>query len=87
MLSYILVITTIILLLISLSLFIAKTKPDSDAKLSPYECGMNPLGDARHKFRIDYILIGILFIIFDLEIVFLFPYLILFPLENSILAY
>ena len=87
MLSYILVITTIILLLITLSLFIAKTKPDSDAKLSPYECGMNPLGDARHKFRIDYILIGILFIIFDLEIVFLFPYLILFPLENSILAY
>jgi len=46
---------------------------------------MNPLGDARHKFRIDYILIGLLFVVFDLELTFLFPYINL--LTNSILAY
>lgn len=84
MLSYIITITIIVILLISINLILIKTNSNSDAKLSPYECGMNPLGDARHKFRIDYILVGILFIIFDLEIVFLFPYLIL---NNSILAY
>jgi NADH-quinone oxidoreductase subunit A len=84
MLSYIIVITFVILLLISINFILIKTKGNTDAKLSPYECGMNPLGDARHKFRIDYILIGILFIIFDLEIVFLFPYLVL---SSSILAY
>jgi NADH-quinone oxidoreductase subunit A len=84
MLSYLITITLVIIILISINLIIIKTKANTDAKLSPYECGMNPLGDARHKFRIDYILIGILFIIFDLEIVFLFPYLIL---HNSILAY
>jgi len=35
---------------------------------------MNPLGDARQKFRIHYILVGILFIVFDLEVILLFPY-------------
>jgi NADH-quinone oxidoreductase subunit A len=78
------IITIVIIILISINLILIRSKNKTDAKLSPYECGMNPLGDARHKFRIDYILIGILFIIFDLEIVFLFPYLIL---NNSILAY
>jgi len=84
MLQYIITTFSIIIILISISIWIVKSKPYSDAKLSPYECGMNPLGDARHKFRIDYILVGILFIIFDLEIVFLFPYLVL---NSSILAY
>jgi NADH:ubiquinone oxidoreductase subunit 3 (subunit A) len=84
MLSYIITITFIVILLIYINFIFIKTNVYSDAKLSPYECGMNPLGDARHKFRIDYILIGILFIIFDLEIVFLFPYLIF---NSSILAY
>jgi NADH-quinone oxidoreductase subunit A len=86
MLSYIVTIFSIIISLIFISLFLVKSKPDIE-KLSPYECGMNPLGDARHKFRIDYILIAILFIIFDLEIIFLFPYLIKYPLNYSIFAY
>jgi NADH:ubiquinone oxidoreductase subunit 3 (subunit A) len=42
-------------------------------KVSAYECGFNPFGDARYKFEIYYYLVGILFIIFDLEITFLFP--------------
>lgn len=42
-------------------------------KLSAYECGLEPVGDARMKFEIVYYVIGILYLIFDLEIIFLFP--------------
>jgi NADH:ubiquinone oxidoreductase subunit 3 (subunit A) len=42
-------------------------------KLSAYECGLEPVGDARVKFDILYYIIGILYLIFDLEIIFLFP--------------
>ncbi|MHB8345775.1 MAG: NADH-quinone oxidoreductase subunit A [Acidiferrobacterales bacterium] len=47
--------------------------PDSD-KLSPYECGFEAFGDSRTKFDVRYYLVAILFIIFDLEIAFLFPW-------------
>jgi len=47
---------------------------------------MNPLGDARQKFNIQYFLVGILFIVFDLEIIFLFPYATVLY-ENSYLAF
>ena|ERR1700760_4522169 len=43
-------------------------------KNSAYECGFNPFEDARNKFDIRFYLVGILFIIFDLEVVFLFPW-------------
>ncbi len=42
-------------------------------KLSSYECGFSPFDDARGAFNIEFYLVGILFVIFDLEIVFLFP--------------
>ena len=48
-------------------------KPDS-AKLSPYECGFEAFEDSRMKFDVRYYLVAILFIIFDLEIAFLFPW-------------
>ena len=48
-------------------------KPDAD-KLSPYECGFEAFEDARMKFDVRYYLIAILFILFDLEIAFLFPW-------------
>ena len=57
-----------IILLLSINLFLPRFSSDIE-KLSPYECGMNPLGDARNRFRISYILVAILFIIFDLEII------------------
>jgi len=47
--------------------------PDS-AKLSPYECGFEAFEDARMKFDVRYYLVAILFILFDLEIAFLFPW-------------
>lgn len=43
-------------------------------KNSAYECGFNPFEEARNKFDIRFYLVGILFIIFDLEVVFLFPW-------------
>jgi len=45
-----------------------------DEKLSPYECGFEPFEDSRMKFDVRYYLVAILFIIFDLEIAFLFPW-------------
>lgn len=42
-------------------------------KISAYECGFQPFDDSRQRFNIEFYLIGILFVIFDLEIVFLFP--------------
>ncbi|HSS46829.1 MAG TPA: NADH-quinone oxidoreductase subunit A [Burkholderiales bacterium] len=48
-------------------------RPDSE-KLSPYECGFEAFEDARMKFDVRYYLIAILFIVFDLEIAFLFPW-------------
>lgn len=45
-------------------------------KISAYECGFQPFDDSRQRFNIEFYLIGILFVIFDLEIVFLFPWII-----------
>ena len=52
---------------------LAPNKP-GDAKLSPYECGFEAFEDSRMKFDVRYYLVAILFIIFDLEIAFLFPW-------------
>jgi len=51
-------------------------------KLSPYECGFQPFEDARQKFDIHFYLVAILFIIFDLEIMYLFPWSIALPILN-----
>lgn len=55
------------------SLLISRSNPDSE-KLSAYECGFEAFDDARHKFDVRFYLVAILFIIFDLEIAFLFPW-------------
>ena len=52
---------------------VGSQKPDSE-KLSPYECGFEAFEDARMKFDVRYYLVAILFILFDLEIAFLFPW-------------
>ncbi len=58
---------------VGMSYFIAQQRPDT-AKDSPYECGFDALGDARGKFDVRFYLVAILFIIFDLEVAFLFPW-------------
>ncbi|HUC11512.1 MAG TPA: NADH-quinone oxidoreductase subunit A [Stellaceae bacterium] len=55
------------------SLLLGRQRPDSE-KLSPYECGFEPFEDARIRFDVRYYLVAILFIIFDLEVAFLFPW-------------
>jgi NADH-quinone oxidoreductase subunit A len=56
---------------------VAYKQPDAE-KLSAYECGFNPFDDARMKFDVRYYLVAILFIIFDLEVSFLFPWAVVF---------
>src|SRR6201990_862871 len=62
---------------------LAPSKPDPE-KLSPYECGFEAFEDARMKFDVRYYLIAILFIIFDLEIAFLFPWAVVFDKIGAI---
>jgi NADH-quinone oxidoreductase subunit A len=59
--------------MIAASYILARQRPDSE-KLSPYECGFDPFEDARVRFDVRYYLVAILFIIFDLEVAFLFPW-------------
>ncbi len=55
------------------SIVVARQKPDSE-KLSAYECGFEAFDDARGRFDVRFYLVAILFIIFDLEVAFLFPW-------------
>ena len=55
------------------SYLIARQNPNSE-KLSPFECGFAPFDDARGQFDVRFYLVAILFIIFDLEVAFLFPW-------------
>jgi NADH-quinone oxidoreductase subunit A len=61
-------------LFIVLTTLFAPKKPDPE-KLSAYECGFNAFDDARMKFDVRFYLVSILFIIFDLEVAFLFPWI------------
>ncbi len=70
---FIVIASALSLAIIIISYLFAKRRP-SKAKLSPYECGFDPFGDARDKFDIRFYLVAILFIIFDLEIMFLIPW-------------
>ncbi len=59
--------------LVGASVLLAPSAPDQE-KLSAYECGFNAFDDARMKFDVRFYLVAILFIIFDLEVAFLFPW-------------
>jgi len=61
------------LVIVAASFVLARQRPNSE-KLSPYECGFEPFEDARVRFDVRYYLVAILFIIFDLEVAFLFPW-------------
>ena len=76
-LVFILVGVAIGVLPILLGWLVAPNRPDSE-KLSPYECGFEAFEDARMKFDVRYYLIAIIFILFDLEIAFLFPWATIF---------
>lgn len=67
------------------AVLLAVRNPDPE-KVSAYECGFNAFDDARMKFDVRFYLVAILFIIFDLEIAFLFPWAVAFP-EMSMLGF
>ena len=69
--------TIIAIALLVIGTVIGPSKP-SDTKLAPYECGFLAFEDARMKFDVRFYLVAILFIIFDLEVAFLFPWAIVF---------
>ena len=62
---------------ISVGYLFRPSKPDP-SKLSPYECGCPPVGDAREKFSVRFYIIAMLFVLFDLEAVFMYPWAISF---------
>ena len=62
---------------LALSSVIGQKKP-SAVKLAPYECGCDPVGTARERFSIKFYLIAMLFILFDIEAVFLYPWAVVF---------
>ena len=62
---------------ISLGYLLRPSRPDP-SKLSPYECGCPPVGDAREQFSVRFYIIAMLFVLFDLEAVFMYPWAITF---------
>ncbi len=59
--------------IVLLSYLVGYRRPTA-AKMSPYECGMTPVGDARGRFSVKFYLVAMLFILFDVEAVFLYPW-------------
>jgi NADH-quinone oxidoreductase subunit A len=63
--------------IIVLSTLVVRRKPSAQ-KVMPYECGMDPVGSARRRFSVKFFVIAILFVIFDIEAVFLYPWAVIF---------
>jgi len=63
--------------MVAASYFLGKHKP-SRTKLSPYECGMDPVGDARGRFSVKFYMVAMLFILFDVEAVFVLPWAVIY---------
>lgn len=71
-LFYFILVPVIVIALLALNLFFAASKP-SEEKLSTFECGFSPVEQARQKFSVHFYLVGILFLVFDLEVLLIFP--------------
>jgi NADH-quinone oxidoreductase subunit A len=63
--------------MVGVSFLIGKHK-NSRTKLGPYECGMDPVGDARGRFSVRFYMVAMLFILFDVEAVFMLPWAVIF---------
>ena len=70
---YILIATIIGLLIVVLSYFLVTQSPETE-KLSTYECGFEPYEDSRNRFNVRFYTVAILFLLFDIEIIFLLPW-------------
>jgi NADH-quinone oxidoreductase subunit A len=63
--------------LITTSTLIGKHKPSAE-KDQPYECGIRPTGDARQPFSVHFYMVGLIFILFDIEAIFLYPWALIY---------
>lgn len=63
--------------LVAVSVLLGK-RVHSKEKMAPYECGVDPIGDTRDPVPVKFFLVAILFIVFDIEIIFLFPWAVVF---------
>jgi len=70
-------VTILALVILLLSLLVGR-RVTTKEKVSPYECGVEPEGDARERFPVKFYLIALLFIVFDIEVVFLYPWAVVF---------
>lgn len=73
LLTFLVIAVLLTIVIIGASYFLVKQNPDPE-KLSAYECGFEPYEDTRHTFDVRFCVIAILFIIFDIEIMFLIPW-------------
>lgn len=76
-LIFIVVATLVPVLALALGRLLRPFRPHQN-KLSPYECGVEPIGDARERFSVRFYIIAILFVIFDVETIFLFPWAVIY---------
>ncbi len=76
-LVYLIIVVALAVVILGLSAWVGIHRPSRE-KLSPYECGMPPVGDARERFSISFYLVGMLFILFDVEAVFLYPWAVVY---------
>ena len=79
--------SVILSLIIFVLSFLISQKADDREKLTAYECGFNPFEDSRNEFDVRFYLVAILFLIFDLEISFLFPFIASFHCLNFVGLY
>ena len=79
--------SVILSLIIFVLSFLISQKADDREKLTAYECGFNPFEDSRNEFDVRFYLVAILFLIFDLEISFLFPFIASFHCINFVGLY
>ena len=76
-LLHLIVVVGIAIAMLALSWWVGVKRPTKE-KLSPYECGITPVGNARERFSVSFYLVGMLFILFDVEAVFLYPWAVVF---------
>jgi NADH-quinone oxidoreductase subunit A len=73
-------------ILLALTFYVGPKRP-SPQKLGTYECGMTPIGSARERFPIKFYLIAMLFIIFDIETVFLYPWAVAYRSSGGLMLF
>ncbi len=76
-LLHFLIVTGLAAAIIGLSALVGPRLPNA-VKLAPYECGIAPVGTARERFSVKFYLVAMLFILFDVEVIFFFPWAIVF---------